>query len=152
PTCSEAELILRRAAERGIIEYHPGDAEFKLLKPELLNEQQKMALEKISVLLKKFGSTGVQQVVDKAIYELLKLIVVYPVDDEHKLTDKNGNILPDAFLVRRGTTAREFAYTIHTELGEAFLYAIDARTKRRLGEDYQLKDGDIIKIVSSRGR
>ncbi|MEM3420633.1 MAG: redox-regulated ATPase YchF [Candidatus Hadarchaeum sp.] len=152
PTCSEAELILRRAAERGIIEYHPGDAEFKLLKPEVLNEQQKMALEKISVLLKKFGSTGVQQVVDKAIYELLKLIVVYPVDDEHKLTDKNGNILPDAFLVRRGTTAREFAYTIHTELGEAFLYAIDARTKRRLGEDYQLKDGDIIKIVSSRGR
>jgi hypothetical protein len=77
---------------------------------------------------------------------------VYPVDDEHKLTDKNGNVLPDAFLVRRGTTAREFAYTIHTDLGESFLYAIDARTKRRLGEDYQLKDGDVIKIVSSRGR
>jgi len=152
PTCSEAELILRRAAEKGIIDYRPGDSEFKVLKPELLNEQQKMALEKISALLKKFGSTGVQQVIDRAVYELLKLIVVYPVDDEHKLTDKNGNVLPDAFLVRRGTTAREFAYTIHTDLGESFLYAIDARTKRRLGEDYQLKDGDVIKIVSSRGR
>ncbi|MGC8816455.1 MAG: redox-regulated ATPase YchF [Candidatus Hadarchaeum sp.] len=152
PTCAEAELVLRRAAEKGIVEYHPGDSEFKLLKPELLNEQQKMALEKISALLKKFGSTGVQQVVDRAVYELLNLIVVYPVDDEHKLTDKNGNVLPDAFLVRKGTTAREFAYTIHTDLGEAFLYAIDARTKRRLGEDYELKDRDIIKIVSSRGR
>ncbi|MBC7218588.1 MAG: redox-regulated ATPase YchF [Hadesarchaea archaeon] len=152
PTCSEAELILRRAAERGIVEYVPGDPEFRLLKPELLNEQQKMALEKISALLKKFGSTGVQQVVDKAVYELLKLIVVYPVDDEQKLTDKNGNVLPDAFLVRQGTTVREFAYTIHTDLGESFLYAIDVRTKRRLGENYQLNDGDIIKIVSTLGR
>ncbi|MGQ9788136.1 MAG: redox-regulated ATPase YchF [Candidatus Hadarchaeaceae archaeon] len=152
PTCSEAELILRRAAERGIVEYSPGDPEFRLLKPELLNEQQKMALEKISALLKKWGSTGVQQLVDKAVYELLKLIVVYPVDDEQKLTDKEGNVLPDAFLVRQGTTVREFAYTIHTDLGESFLYAIDARTKRRLGENYQLNDGDVIKIVSTRGR
>ena len=152
PTCSEAELILRRAAEKGILSYNPGDAEFKILKPESMNEQQKKALEKISDILKKFGSTGVQQVVDRAIYDLLKLIVVYPVDDEHKLTDKNGNVLPDAFLIPKGTTAREFAYTIHSDLGEAFLYAIDARTKRRLGEDYELKDGDVIKVVSSRGR
>ena len=152
PTCSEAELILRRAAEKGILSYNPGDVEFKILKPESMNEQQKKAIEKISDILKKFGSTGVQQVVDRAIYDLLKLIVVYPVDDEHKLTDKNGNVLPDAFLISKGTTAREFAYTIHSDLGEAFLYAIDARTKRRLGEDYELKDGDVIKIVSSRGR
>ena len=152
PTCSEAELILRRAAEKGTVSYQPGDSQFKVLKPESLNETQKKVLEKISELLKKFGSTGVQQVIEEVIYELLKLIVVYPVDDEHKLTDKNGNVLPDAFLVRRGTTAREFAYTIHTDLGEAFLYAIDARTKRRLGENYELKNGDIIKIVSSRGR
>ncbi|MFH1821411.1 MAG: redox-regulated ATPase YchF [Methanobacteriota archaeon] len=152
PTCSEAELILRRAAEKGILSYNPGAAEFKILKPESLNEQQKNALDKISELLKKFGSTGVQQAVDKAIYDLLNLIVVYPVDDETKLTDKNGNVLPDAFLVPKGTTAREFAYTIHSELGESFLHAIDARTKRRLGEDYELKDGDVIKVVSSRGR
>ena len=152
PTCSEAELILRRASEKGILSYEPGDAEFKILKLESMNEQQKKALEKISDILKKFGSTGVQQVVDTAIYGLLKLIVVYPVDDEHKLTDKNGNVLPDAFLVPQGTTAREFAYTIHSDLGESFLYAIDARTKRRLGEDHEIKNGDVIKIVSSRGR
>lgn len=152
PTCSEAELILRRAAEKGILSYNPGGVEFKILMPETINEQQKKALDKISELLKKLGSTGVQQVVDTAIYDLLKLIVVYPVDDEHKLTDKNGNVLPDAFLVPKGTTAREFAYTIHSELGESFLYAIDARTKRRLGEDHEIKDGDVIKIVSSKGR
>lgn len=152
PTCSEAELILRRAADKGIISYQPGDSEFKVLKPESLNEKQKKALEKILDILKKFGSTGVQQVVDKAVSDLLKLIVIYPVDDEHKLTDKNGNVLPDAFLVPKGITAREFAYTIHSDLGEAFLYAIDARTKRRLGEGYELKDSDVVKIVSSKGR
>ncbi len=152
PTCSEAELILRRAAEKGLVSYGPGSGDFKIAKPESLNEQQIKALEKIRALLKKWGSTGVQGAVNKAIRELLKLIVVYPVDDENKLTDKKGNVLPDAFLVPRGTTAREFAYTIHSDLGESFLHAIDARTKRRLGEDHELEDGDVVRIVAVKGR
>ena len=152
PTCSEAELILRRASEKGLVRYEPGSGSFEILKPESLNEQQRKALEMIHVLLEKWGSTGIQQVVDKVIYELLNLIVVYPVDDEHKLTDKKGNVLPDAYLVPKGATAREFAYVIHTDLGESFIHAIDARTKRRLGEDYALKGGDIVRIVAVKGR
>ncbi len=152
PTCAEAELILRRAVDKGILSYNPGDSKFSILKPASISEQQKKALEKISEVLKKFGSTGVQNVVDRAIYELLKLIVVYPVDDESKLTDKNGNVLPDAFLVPRGTTIKEFAYNIHSDLGNSFLFGMDAKTKRRLGEEYELKDGDVIKIVASKGR
>ncbi|RLG57205.1 MAG: redox-regulated ATPase YchF [Hadesarchaea archaeon] len=152
PTCSEAELILRRAAEKSLVRYNPGDGGFSVLRAESLSEQQKNALDKISAVMKKWGSTGVQQVIDKAVYEMLKLIVVYPVDDEVKLTDKKGNVLPDAFLVPQGTTAREFAYLIHSDLGDSFLHAVDARTKRRLGEDHVLKDGDIIRIVSTKGR
>ncbi len=152
PTCSEAELILRRAGEKGLVRYELGSGTFDILKPESLNEQQRKALGMIQTLLKKWGSTGVQQVVDKVIYELLNLIVVYPVDDEHKLTDKKGNVLPDVYLVPKGTTAREFAYIIHTDLGETFIHAIDARTKRRLGEDYALKGGDVIRIVAAKGR
>lgn len=152
PTCSEAELILRRGSEKGFMLYEPGDEDFEILKPEELNEQQKKAIEMTRALLKKWGSTGVQQVVDKAIYELLNLIVVYPVDDEHKLTDKKGNVLPDTYLVPKGTTAHEFAYMIHTDLGESFIHAIDARTKRRLGEDYELKERDVIRIVAAKGR
>lgn len=152
PTCSEAELVLRRAAEKGLVDYTSGSGEFKVIKPEALNEQQRKALDKIAAVMKKWGSTGVQKVVDKAIYELLNLIVVYPVDDEIKLTDKKGNVLPDAFLVPRGTTAHGFAYMVHSELGESFLHAIDARTKRRLGEDHELNDGDVIRIVSTKGR
>jgi len=152
PTCSEAELILRRASEKELVQYEPSSSGFEILKPESLNEQQRKALEMIHLLLEKWGSTGIQQVVDKVIYELLNLIVVYPVDDEHKLTDKKGNVLPDAYLVPKGATAREFAYVIHTDLGESFIHAIDARTKRRLGEDYALKGGDVIRIVAAKGR
>ncbi len=152
PTCAKAELILRRAAEKGLVSYAPGDKDFKILKQEALTDEQKVALERLSELLRKLGSTGVQEVIDRAIGELLNLIVVYPVDDENKFTDKKGNVLPDAFLVPRGTTAKGFAYLIHSELGDSFLHAIDAKTKRRVGEEYELKDGDIIKIVSTKGR
>ncbi|MEW6592157.1 MAG: redox-regulated ATPase YchF [Candidatus Hadarchaeota archaeon] len=152
PTCSEAELVLRRAAEKGIISYTLGDSDFKILKPEVLKDDQKRALEKIRGLLEQLKSTGVQQAIDKAVYELLQLIVVYPVDDEKKMADKNGNVLPDAILVKNGTTVREFAYKIHSDLGDSFLHGVDARTKMRLGEDYKLRDGDIIKIVSTKGR
>jgi ribosome-binding ATPase YchF (GTP1/OBG family) len=152
PTCSEAELVLRRAAEKGIVRYKPGDSDFEIVDEAKLDERQKRGLELVRKILKQWGSTGVQQVIDKAIYELLKLIVVYPVEDENKLTDKKGNVLPDAFLVPQGTTARGLAYLIHTELGESFLYAIDARTKMRKGEDYVLKDRDVIRIVATKGR
>ncbi|KXA91268.1 translation-associated GTPase, partial [candidate division MSBL1 archaeon SCGC-AAA259D18] len=77
--------------------------------------------------------------------------MVYPVDNENKLTDAKGNVLPDAILVSRGTTAREFAYEIHSDLGDSFIHAIDARSNRRIGENYKLKNGDIIKIVAAKG-
>jgi len=152
PTSAEAELVLRRAAEHGMIEYNPGDKDFKILKEEALSPEQKRALERVREVLQRLGGTGVQELVDCAVKDVLKLIVVYPVDDENKLTDKKGNVLPDAFLVPEGTTAREFAYKIHTELGDSFIHAVDAKSKRRVGEDYQLKDGDIIRIVAAKSR
>ncbi|MEM2874544.1 MAG: redox-regulated ATPase YchF [Candidatus Hadarchaeales archaeon] len=152
PTSSEAELALRRAAERGIVEYAPGGREFRIPREDALSGGQREALRRIEAFMKKWGSTGVQALIDRAIFDILQLVVVYPVDDENKLTDKKGNVLPDAFLVRSGTTAREFAYTIHSELGESFLHGIDARTKRRVGEDYVLKNGDVIRVVSGKGR
>lgn len=152
PVSSEAELLLRRAAERGLISYRPGDPSFRVLRPEALTQEQARALEAVRRYLERWGSTGVQECLDTAVYRFLGLIAVYPVEDENKLTDKEGNVLPDAFLVPRGTTARQLAYRIHTELGESFLYAIDARTKRRVGEDHELKDGDVISIVAAKGR
>ena len=84
--------------------------------------------------------------------ELLGMIVVYPVEDVENFCDHDKRVLPGAYLVPSGTTTRDLAYKIHTDLGNGFIYAIDAKNKRRLGEDYVLKDRDVIKIVSAKGR
>lgn len=152
PMSCESELALRRAADNGLIDYKPGDTSFEILKEEGLNENQKEALSSVKKFLDEWGTTGVQDAIDKAIYDLLEMIVVYPVDDEHKFTDKKGNVLPDAYLVPEGTTAQEFAYEIHSDLGESFLHAINAKTERRVGENYELENEDIIRIVSTKGR
>ena len=103
-------------------------------------------------ILVKYGSTGIQDAINLAFFKLLNMIVVYPVEDVEHLTDHKGNVLPDAYLVPYGTTAREFAYMIHSELGETFIYAIEAREKKRVGENYILKDRDVISIVSAKKR
>ena len=100
--------------------------------------------------MKKHGGTGVQACLEKAAFELLDLITVYPVEDENKYTDHFGRVLPDAFLVPRGSTARDLAYKVHTELGEKFIRAVNAKTKRTVGSDYILQDGDVIRIVANR--
>ncbi len=153
PCSAEAELALRRAAEKELIDYRPGDCNFKVLKPEKLTEAQKKALEAIrEKILLKFGSAGVQDAINAAFLKLLGMIVVYPVEDLEHLSDHKGRVLPDAYMVPYGTTARQLAYIIHTELGETFIYAVEAREKRRIGEDHVLKDRDVISIVSARKR
>lgn len=104
----------------------------------------------IREFLKKYGNTGVQKAINSVVFDLLNYIVVYPVEDENKFTDSKGNVLPDAMLVKEGTTARELAYMIHTDIGEGFIYALDAKRKMRIAEDYELKNNDVIKIVSAK--
>jgi hypothetical protein len=153
PCCAEAELALRRAAEKQLIDYRPGDCNFKVCKPESLSQSQAKALETIrEKILLNFGTTGVQEAINTAYFKLLSMITVYPVEDLEHLADHMGRVLPDAYLVPYGTTARQLAYIIHTELGEGFIYAVEAREKKRVGEDYILKDRDVVSIVSARKR
>ena len=153
PCCAEAELALRRAAEKQLIDYKPGDCNFKITQPEKLSQIQTKALETIRerVLLEN-GSTGVQDAINTAYFKLLSMITVYPVEDVEHLANHKGQVLPDAYLVPYGTTAHQFAYLIHTELGESFIYAVDARGRKRIGEDAVLKDRDVISIVSAKKR
>lgn len=153
PCSAEAEFALRRAAEKHLIEYTPGDTNFSVTQPEKLSENQLKALETIKEkILTANGSTGIQDAINTAYFKLLDMIAVYPVEDVEHLADHNGRVLPDAYLVPKGTTARQFAYTIHTELGESFIYAVDARDKKRIGEDAVLKDRDVVSVVSARKR
>jgi ribosome-binding ATPase YchF (GTP1/OBG family) len=145
PTSAEAEIALKKAAEKNLIDYLPGDG-FTI--KGKFEEKQLKALEFIKKeIIEKYGSTGVQVALNKAVFELLNYIVVYPVEDENKLSDKYGNVLPDAFLMPPNSTALDLAFKIHTELGEKFICAIDARTKKKLGKNYLLKNNDVIKII-----
>ena len=77
------------------------------------------------------------------------MIVVYPVEDETHFCNKQGDVLPDAFLMKKGSTPHDLAFQVHTDIGKGFLYAVDARSKMRIKENHVLKNGDIIKIVST---
>jgi hypothetical protein len=152
-TCAEAELALRRAAEAGLVDYTPGDKDFTIKNPEKLTKGQIGALERIrEKVFQKYGGTGLQEVLNTAFYSLLDMITVYPVEDAEKLTNHQGHVLPDCFLIPKGTTAKEFAGVIHSDLMESFIFALDARSKRRLGDTYILENNDIIQIVSAKSR
>ncbi|MEM2918946.1 MAG: redox-regulated ATPase YchF [Candidatus Altiarchaeota archaeon] len=148
PTCSEAELALRQAQTHGMIDYIPGESTFQIVKS--LDEKQVKALSIIKKILEKYNSTGVQECINTAIFSILKRIVVYPVENENKLTDQKGNILPDAYLMPEGSTTLDLAFKIHTEIGEKFIAAVDCRTKRKLGKDNILKNNDVMKIISGK--
>ena len=148
--CSaESELALRRAAEKNLIKYMPGDSSFEITGE--MDEKHKVALEFIrkNVLLR-YNSTGVQDLINKAVFDLLNMIVVYPVENEHKYSDKKGNVLPDAFLLPKGSTALDLAYRVHEDIGKKFIAAVDARTGKNVSANYELNHGDIISIKSGK--
>ena len=147
-TAADYELALKNAMKADLILYNSGDSDFSLNDEVQLNDGQKKALETIRQFLKKNGSTGVQDCIETAVLEKLDLIAVYPVEDETHFTDSQGHVLPDAYLVPRESTAHDLAYKVHTDIGDSFIRAIDCRSKRIIGKDYELQDGDIIKIVA----
>lgn len=149
-TMAETELALKKANEAKIVDYVPGEKSFKIRDGVKLNEAQKNALDYMAKNMEKYGGTGVQACLEKAAFEMLDLITVYPVEDENKYTDHFGRVLPDAYLLPKGSTARDLAYKVHTELGEKFIRAVNAKTKRTVGADYVLEDGDVIRIVANR--
>ena len=143
--CSaDSELALREAAKSNLIKYIPGEKDFEIIGE--LNNEQKEALEKIKEDIKDFG-TGVQDVLNSAVFDLLNYIAVFPAS-ANKLEDSKGNVLPDCFLLPEGSTALDFAFFLHTDFGKNFIKAINAKTKMVLGKDYKLKHRDALEIVT----
>ena len=146
-TSSDFELALKNASKANLIEYSPGSSKFSSDNSNL-KDNQINALKLISDFLEENGSTGVQECLEKAVLDKLDLIAIYPVEDETHFTDGQQRVLPDAFLLPRGSTALDLAYKVHTDIGDSFIRAIDCNSKRVIGREYELSDGDIIKIVA----
>ena len=152
PCSAETELLLRKATKAGIINYTSGDDGFKINEEKELPAPQQKALDLVKTIFSKISSTGIQKILNTAVFDSLNLIAVYPVEDESKLTNKDGVILPDAKLIPQDSTAKDLAALIHADIAKGFLHAIDCKTKQRIGGDQKLKHGDVIKIISTLAR
>ena len=148
-TIAAGELALKTASQAKLLKYLPGDATFAPVEGAKLSAPQIKALTKIAETMKKYGGTGVQTILNRIVFDEIGMIVVYPVEDENKFCNAKGQVLPDAFLMPVGSTPKDMAFRVHTDIGKGFLYAVDARTKMRIKDTTELKTGDIIRIVST---
>ncbi len=150
PVSSEAEVALNRAKERGFVEYVPGEETFRVVDESRLTKDQSWALTYVEQkVMTKLMRTGVQFAINSAVFKLLGMNAVYPVEDPKNLADHKGNVLPDTYLVPNGYTAKDLAMEIHSDLAKKMLHAIDARNGLRLPQDYLLRDRDIISIITA---
>ena len=150
PVSGDSEFSLRRAEQKGTIRYSPGSEQFEIIKPNDLTEKQINALNLIKGgIMGEYMQTGVQFAINVAVFKLLKMNSIYPVADAKNLSDRKGRVLPDLILLKDGSTVRDLAREIHTDLTKGLLYANDLRYNLRLPTDYQLRDRDVISLVSA---
>ncbi len=149
PVIAEYEYNLKKAAEAKIINYIPGEDNFEIIDESSLNENQKKGLELIAKNIKELGGTGVQESLNYAIFDLLKMKPIYP-GSEKSIMGKTEFVIPDCFLMEEKATALDFAYRLHTDFGKYFIKAIDVKTKMMVGKDHPLKFGDVVEIVSGK--
>ena len=148
PCSAESELALREAAKKSLIKYVPGENYFEVTSNDL-NEKQKKALSFIKEnVLDKLNSTGIQDCLDSAVFKILKYIAIFP-GGVNKLQDSEGRILPDCFLLPPESTALDFAFKLHTDIGKNFVKAIDVKKRIPVGKDYKLNNRDVIEIKTS---
>ncbi len=143
---ADMELALRRAASSGLIDYQSGQSSFTVHADASLNEAQQKALSHMNQRLEQAGGTGLARLMDEVLFAQLNHIVVYPVQDESHWVDGDGRVLPDAFVVPSGLHAKALAGRVHTDLEAGFIRGVDGRTRRVVGADHELGDGDVLKI------
>jgi len=150
PASADSELSLRRAEQKELIKYSPGSEQFDILRADDLNEKQKNALNFIqSDIMGEYMHTGVQFAINITVFKLLKMNSIYPVAMPENLSDKKGRILPDLILLKDGSTVIDLAKEIHSDLIKGLLYAKDLRYNLRVPTNYQLRDRDVISLVSA---
>ena len=146
PASAHAEKALKKAAEQGAVEYRPGDSAFDIVGD--VSGDQRAGLEAIESFVAEYDGTGVQRALETALFEELGAVPVFP-GGANGLGNERGEVLPDCFLLPEGATAEDFAYHIHSDLGEGFLHGVDCRSKRQVGAGTVLDDRAVIDIVST---
>jgi len=144
PVSAHAEKALKSAKEQGAVEYTPGEDRFEITAD--LPEEKEAGLEQIREFVEGFGGTGVQQALETAAFDVLDLKAVFPGTDSGNWTK---GPFRDCFLLPKDATAEEFAYHLHSDIGEGFLHAIDCRDSRQVSADTVLDHRDVVEVVST---
>ena len=148
--CSaEAELALRRAEKKGLLDYTPGQELFRIKENVNLSTEQQGALNYIERrVMAKWIRTGIQQALNIVVFKLLRNNMIFPVSDEMRYMDHHGNVLPDVYLLPDGSTPVDLAQNIHTRVANDYVIAVDAKTGVWLPKSYNLRHKDVVKIVT----
>ncbi len=153
PVSGRYELLLKRASENGAVKFNPVEDNYIVVDNEKLSTEEKRALDFMNKFaMREMMRHGLQFALNFVVFKLLRMNVVYPVADPKRLSDKKGRVLPDAILIKDGSTIIDLAEAVHSELVKGILYGLDIRTGIRLPPSYKLKDGDVIHIVSASRR
>lgn len=145
PASAHAEKALKRADERGVIEYHPGDSDFGIV--EEVSAEQEAGLARIREFAREFEGTGVQCALEAALFSELDAIAVFPGSANGEPED--GKFMRDCFVLPEGSTTEEFAYFLHSDIGEGLLHGIDCRSNRQIAASHELSHRDVVEIVST---
>ncbi len=144
PVSAHAEKALKNADEQGAVTYTPGDAHFEIT--ETLPAEQEAGLRQIQEFIESFGGTGVQQALEAAVFDVLELKAVFPGSASGTWSD---GPFRDCFLLPPDATAEDFAYHLHSDIGEGFLHGIDCRNSRQVGADTVLSHRAVVEVLST---
>ncbi|AFK20594.1 redox-regulated ATPase YchF [Haloferax mediterranei ATCC 33500] len=145
PTSAHAEKALKNADEGGVVDYRPGDDDFDIVGD--VSDEQEAGLEQIREFVTEYGGTGVQQSLENALFDVMGAIAIFPGSANGK-SDSQG-VFRDCFILPEGSTTEDFAYHLHSDIGDGLLHGIDCHSKRQIGSDHELTHRDVVEIVST---
>ncbi|ELZ93024.1 translation-associated GTPase [Haloferax mucosum ATCC BAA-1512] len=145
PTSAHAEKALKKADEGGVVEYQPGSNDFDIVGD--VSGEQETGLEQIREFIAEYGGTGVQQSLENALFDVMGAIAIFPGSANGK-SDSQG-VFRDCFILPEGSTTEDFAYHLHSDIGDGLLHGIDCHSKRQIGSDHELTHRDVVEIVST---
>ena len=145
PTSAHAEGALKTADDNGVIDYTPGDDDFDIIGDP--SAEQQAGLEQIQEFIADYGGTGVQQAIETALFDVLGCIAVFPGSANG--SDDKAGVFRDCFILPEEATTEDFAYFLHSDIGDGLLHGIDCRTERQVGADHDLTHRDVVEIVST---
>jgi hypothetical protein len=145
PASAHAEKALKKAEAGGVVDYEPGANDFDIVGD--VSGEQEAGLERIREFLDAYGGAGVQRSLEAALFDVMGAIAVFPGSANGR-SDTQG-VFRDCFILPEGSTTEDFAYHLHSDIGDGLLHGIDCRSERQVGSDHELDHRDVLEIVTT---